>query len=165
MPIAITPATTWDWQLEEDRADDGSIDEANTVWFLGALTAEQEAKIEDLGGELVYNRENPTSGEVVGRMRRGSSTLEILRHGLRGWRNFPDASGVDVKWESAGGNPPRCKTSCMDYISSEHRAQLANAITERQRVTPTEGNSSRPSSDTHGATTSPTAPTADETTG
>lgn len=161
MPIAITPATTWDWQLEEDRAEDGSIDEAKTVFILGALTAAQEAKVEDMGGELVYDQANPTAGEVVGRIRRGSSTLEILRYGLRGWRNFYTEEGSDVKWENGGSGT--CKASCMDYISSEHRVQIANAITERQRVTPLEGNSSRPSSDSPGQTTFPTAPPAEGT--
>jgi len=155
MPIAITPASTWDWQLEEDRAEDGSIDESKTVFVLGALTAAQEATVEDMGGELVYDSANPTAGEVVGRIRRGSSTLQILRFGLRGWRNFSLENGADAKWESEGKN--RCSKQSMDYLSSEHRTQIANAITERQRVTPLEGNSSRPSSASPGATTSPTA--------
>jgi len=147
-PIAITPAATWDWQLPDDRADNGAIDPQKTVFVLGALTAEQDAKIEDLGAELIVG----DSGVSGGRLNRGTVTLQILRYGLRGWRNFRDPEGNDVAWKSEGGNPPRCAVSCLDYLSSEHRAQIANAITERQRVTPVERDSSEPSSESPGAT-------------
>lgn len=146
-PIAITPATEWEWQLEEDRAEDGSIDHGKTVFRLGALTAEQEARIEDMGTELIVGE----SGVTGGKLNRGSVTIEILRYGLRGWRNFNDAEGAPVEWKSEGGKPPRCAPSCLSALSGEHRRQIANAITERQRVTPTERDSSAPSSESPGA--------------
>lgn len=146
-PIAITPATSWDWQLPEDRADDGTIDPTQTIFQLGALTVEQEAKIEDMATELVID----TDGVSGGRMRRGTVTLQVLEGGLRGWRNFFDSAGNAVEFRTAGGKPPRCAIACLSALSGEQRRQIANAITERQRVTPLERDSSEPSSESPGA--------------
>ena len=147
MPIAITPGK-WDWQLEEDRAKDGSIDPRNTILELRTLTVEQEAEIEDMSAELIMGDD----GVEGGKLKRGSATLRILEYGLTGARNFKDEHGAPVD----------CTPGAF---SSEHRRQIANAITERQKVTPVESDLSKPSSDTPGATNSPTAATADKTKG
>jgi len=126
MPIAITPETTWEWQLPEDRAEDGSIDPEKTTVTLKALTVQQEAQLEDMAATLIVSEGTATEGK----MHTGTVALKTLEYGLFGWKEFFYADGKPVPFRKEN----------FGAWSGEHRKQIANAITERQHVTADEKN-------------------------
>ena len=120
-PIAIDPNQTWEYVLECDR--DLPPDQ-QTAFELKVLTARELAAIQD----------GATKGNVDGSLefRSGTQTLRILELGVRGWRNFKDAAGTDVPFRENSGKP---RLENWDVLRPEWRRELANAITEQNRVT------------------------------
>lgn len=129
--IAISPNEVWDYQLVADRKEDGGLDPAKTVFKLGSLTPEDDAVIENLTISLMADGERT--------MNWGSVKLEACRRGLRGCRNLSDASGKPVEFPEPKNGSGKLTVAQLDafiaYIPTKARAELANAITERNKVT------------------------------
>lgn len=128
MPIALDPRQEFDYVLQCDRAL--PVDQ-QTVFVLRGLTVAEEARIEDSLAVLA-------DGGVS--MRSGEQKLQILRMGLRGWRNFRRADGTEVPFQKVNGHPGHVTDASLDFLAPEWRTELANAITERGKLTPAEGN-------------------------
>lgn len=128
MPIALDPKQHFDYVLECDRA---LPPEQQTVFKLRGLTVAEEARIEDGLAQLV-------DGGVS--MRSGHQKLEILRLGLLGWTGFRSADGTEVAFERTKGHPQHVTDACLDRLAPDWRVELANAITERGKLTPAEKN-------------------------
>lgn len=126
MPIALDPKQRFDYVLECDRALPA---DQQTTFELRGLTVAEEARIEDGLAQLVDGGFN---------MRSGQQKLGILRLGLVGWRNFKSGDGAEVPFETIKGHPQHVTDACLDRLDPDWRVELANAITERGKLTPAE---------------------------
>jgi len=120
MPIAIDPNKSWEYVLLVDRE---LPPEQQTVFELKALSARELATIED--GSVRSDREGKL--EYLS----GTQTIRILELGVRGWRNFKDPAGTDVPFRENNGKP---RHENWDLLRPEWRRELANAITEQNRL-------------------------------
>ena len=120
MPVAVDPNKSWEYVLACDRE---LPPEQRTVFELKVLTARALATIQD----------GATTGNVDGSLmfKSGSQTLRILDLGVCGWRNFKDADGADVPYRENNGKP---RPENWDCLRPEWRVELANAITEQNRL-------------------------------
>jgi len=130
MVIAVNPKKAFDYVLVEDRK---SPVEKQTVFELKVLTSLELAKVEDgMSFSVTRNEQGePSAGEV--NVKGGSKTLSILHAGLAGWRNFKDENGNEVEFKKSEGYYKN-----LDYLKPGWRRELANAITEGNRVTETD---------------------------
>ncbi len=120
MPIAVDPSKSWDYVLLVDRE---LPPEQQTIFELKVLSARDLAAIQD----------GATKGNVDGSLefKSGTQTLRILEMGVRGWRNFKDDTGADVPYRENNGKP---RPENWDCLRPEWRRELANAITEQNRL-------------------------------
>lgn len=140
MVIATRPGQTWDYVLERDRVPAGAtaeeaarIQAQATVWKLAALSLADRAALEDHIGQVdVQSRQFRTNT--------GSNTLTVLRVGLKGVENFcgPDAMPVTFQTSrktvlGVGRDVPT--DGFLEHIAPDDRRELADAITEGQRLT------------------------------
>jgi len=143
MPIALTPDETWKFQLEDDylekpELDDkgnvvkkGKPDPAGTWWTLQALPAYIETRIQNmLEGEIGKD------GKTVVRYNRCDVDELILVNGIASVENWKTATGSDVplKRRKEANGRMVLEQSVLNFIAHKHRLQLANAITERTKV-------------------------------
>ncbi|KKN46986.1 hypothetical protein LCGC14_0667260 [marine sediment metagenome] len=96
--------------------------EKKTIFKLKVLTARELAKIQD---NVTVNL---GSGDVA--LKGGQKILDILASGIVGWENLKDGEGKDVDFKKEKGNYEN-----WDYLSPDHRRELADAITEQNRMT------------------------------
>lgn len=126
MPVATSPDHEWEYVLREERGTDSP-----TVFILGVLSATAEAAIEDALVQVHADRS--MSAQT------GTQTANILRAGLRGWRNFRDARGTDVPFPTSKGRMLGGRATVTDegltMLAPKHRKELAEAITERNELT------------------------------
>ena len=136
MAIAINPSESFEFTL---RADRSLPEEKRTVFMLRPLSYVERRKIEDMASVV-----EAETGLVRGTV--GSINDATLRLGLKGWRNFRDAKGVEVPFELEGKrlgilgslvDPPTLRT--LERLHPRDAEELVNAITEVQRVTVDEG--------------------------
>ena len=131
MPIALDPRATFDYVLKEDRE---LPEEQQTVFELRPLTVSEEARVAD---SMIAS----VPGQDEMSIKSGSYQLQILRCGLRGWRNFKNAKGADVAFDVTKGNHRHVTDDSLDRLSYANRNELTNAITEHSAVSEEEGNS------------------------
>lgn len=140
MPVAIDPGATWEYVLEVDRkvmaeqngADlpEGEKPFKPTTFELRTIPAKIMARIED----------NLAHGDKEGNfsVRMGGNGLDILMHGLSGWRDFFMANGAEVKFLTKpwlkDATLPVVDPRLLDHLSHDHRAELVKAITERNEA-------------------------------
>lgn len=123
MPIALTPQSEYEYQLECDRLPDGGTDPSKTVFVFQPLTVQAEAEIQNQSFVI-------TPGGVIDRFNVGSNILARLKYGLKGWRNFQDASGAPVEFS----------ISNLSRLSPANRRELSDAHAEHYSLTTAEGN-------------------------
>lgn len=151
MPILFSPDATFDYILEEDRElSDDAI--GKMTFQLRVLTVGELAAVEDA---LAAYR---TEDEAV-QIKSGSQVLTILKLGLAGWSGAvqvnPDWNEGDAEEDKyqdvpfktrkarkheAHGNDNRVvpTNTTLDMIEPKHRKELAEAITERNRMSKAE---------------------------
>lgn len=113
MAIAIDPTKPFKYVLPRERGKPGA-----TTWLLRCLTAGEDAAIQD---EMI----DPETGKI--RIRPGTGALNVLRVGLVGAEDLVDDAGNAVAF--------RAGDVFIDRIAPEDRRTLANAITDRSRLT------------------------------
>lgn len=123
MPIALTPAETFEYQLKCDRLPDGSVNPDATVFVFKPLTVQGEAQIQNRSFVI------SAAGQLE-QFNLGSNILARLEFGLKGWRNFKDAAGVDVPFS----------IDALSRLSPAHRTELSDAHRAHYSLTPEEGN-------------------------
>lgn len=139
MPVAMSPDHEWEYILKEERGD-----ASPTVFVLGVLSASAEATIEDA---LVKVGPDKSMSAAT-----GSHIVAVLRAGLRGWRNFRDATGAEVQFPTSKANMrggrPTITDDGLTMLAPRHRKELAEAIVERNTITEEEekNSSSAPAS-------------------
>lgn len=120
MAIAIDPNKTFEYVLLCDRE---LPPEEQTIFHLKALSARELAEIQDKAARADMD------GNFE--FRSGSQTLRILEIGVRGWKNLRDAQGNEIAFRENNGRP---RGENWDLLLPEWRRELANAITEQNRI-------------------------------
>lgn len=72
-------------------------------------------------------------------MNANSLKINLVKVGLKGWENFVDSNGNDVKFETqkknvAGAEVTMVKDKCIDYLSMDDIDELAEQINEINNV-------------------------------
>ena len=134
MPIAFDPSVPWEYILEAERGA-----EKPTVFLLAAITVGAEAVLQD---KLV----SVDGATKTTRVQSGTHELSILRSGLVGWRDFYDAKGDPVPFETdrgrmVGGRAQVADAS-LDRLRPRERREIAEAIVERNTLSESEAKNS-----------------------
>jgi hypothetical protein len=130
MPIALDPKSTFEYVLVDDRE---LPKEQQTTFELRGLTVSEEASVTD---SMILAH----GGVEEMSVRAGTHALTVLRYGLRGWRNFHDADGNAVEFETGRGHPKQVTDACLDRLLPKYRQEIMQAILDRGTVTESEGN-------------------------
>ena len=91
MVKAITLDETWDYIAECDR--DG---EDQTIWLLGTIDAVLLAQLED---DLLHFKVGAEEGDTETKLKMNEKNVEVVRHGLKGFTNFTDNGGAEVRYQ------------------------------------------------------------------
>lgn len=115
---ALNPKATHEYVCKEDK----KLDENDqTVFVVKYLSIEQSANIRDNMYQVDGSMKNRKE-----RILAGTSELEVLKLGLKGWKNFRDElTGEKVDFddknimEMIGRIPPAARTELADHIRGE----------------------------------------------
>ena len=139
MPLALTPHETWKYQLISDRIPDGDGRRTKTsklnpdgpIWTLRSIPAGVHARITD-AIELA-------EGSIC--LNRGTVALMLLEHGVESVENWTDEKGntITLRKRTVGGREV-VDLEFLDRMTPDDRVELANAVENREKVTPHEGN-------------------------
>jgi len=111
---AINPNATHEYTCKCDK----SVEDEKTVFVVKYLTVAQNAHIRD---ELYSVRGIAQKREE--RILAGTSEMEVLRLGLKGWKNFQDElTGEEVHFDD------KDMSKNLDRIPPEARSELADHI-------------------------------------
>jgi hypothetical protein len=91
--IAVDVNAVREYSLKADVGDD------KTVFQIGLLDAPLRAHIEDKGLSYSVNATSPRDSPADVKMNLNQRALEVVRFGLRGWKNFKDSQGRDVQFD------------------------------------------------------------------
>jgi hypothetical protein len=131
MVIPIDIAETKEYVLKVDR---GNPAENQTIFILGVVDVLTRAKIEDLYLRWSYNQKGGDDDQATAKFSQNDLNLDIVRFGLKGWKNFllKDGSDVPFTMVSKGiqGLHPRqvIDDKGLRYLAAEWVAELADAI-------------------------------------
>ena len=141
MPVAIDRDKTWDYVLEEDRLvpdpekpGETTKNPKPTVFTLGALTLRDRQMIKDKS--ITFDQE-----AKHGTLYQGTTELTILRLGLRGCRDFFDADGNEIAFETEpnakgkGASRTQVTDRFLERLSDKHLAEIAGEIQLRNSLT------------------------------
>lgn len=134
MIYAIDSTATLEYSLQEDKGEE------RTVFLIAVVDPITRAHIEDLYLKWSINRGAGADGPATASFDKNKLDLDIVRFGLRGWRNFRkrDGSEVEFKTVSKGiqGLGPRSVISdeCLRLFAPEWISELADAIRKAQRL-------------------------------
>ena len=128
MIFAVCPDTTFEYVPESDRDSENP-----TAFSLRTLTIRELTKIED---KVTRVSQNENTEEVTISVFTGTQSLESLRAGLRGWKNFCDAKGNEIEFVADKKGIPKDET--LSLIPADIRQELSSEILSRSRVTESE---------------------------
>lgn len=135
--MAYAPMTgEWEYVLREDRK---LPPEEQTTWILGGLT------YRDM--EYIMSRALGVDGDgaVSVTTNAQAQARRVLNRGLRGWKNYRRQDGSQIEFRSVDEGGVRILPEEILDTLYPHAIELANAITERSRLTERqEKNSSSP---------------------
>jgi len=134
MPIAISTDSTWKYQLicdrkpdeRGERSADSPADPSATMFELAPLSPRDEASIED---SFITLSPHEGKGLIVSGARLSMRTIEILTRSLKGWTNFKDAAGNQVRFDT------KDMDANLARIEPVHRHEISSAVMARTRVT------------------------------
>lgn len=141
---AISSSQTWDYVSKSDPGHPDNIEKARelgelkegdtvpepTVWELGSVPSRVMSHIEDETAEV-----RDLSGAATATIKQNHTARELVRAGLRGWRNFQDDDGNEVsvpsrKRRNIGGVDVAClpDTEGLDLIPLPVIRELADEL-------------------------------------
>jgi hypothetical protein len=107
--IAINPDAVFEYSLVSDKGDD------KTVFQLGTVDSFVRAYIDD--SHLNIRKQDGEYDDVAVHHK----YLEFVRFGLKGWKNFKDASGQEIPFQTEEFNVPRIgKRTIVSDASMKH---------------------------------------------
>jgi len=118
--IAVDPKKDFEYVLVKDRKS--PIDK-QTVFLIHPLTLAECNIIEDYLSKAATENKFPL----------GTVKCMRLRMGLKGWRNFKDSKGAEVKFEKAEDG--MVKEELLERLYPEDRTELANEIWQFTEIT------------------------------
>lgn len=126
--VAIDPDARWE-HIPRALGNDEKPAEEQVVFILRGM--EVDVEMEMFMDGVSVSSENDGRIKVYGM---GKRALNALRHCVVGVRNFKDGSGQSIEFEAEGdtGMPTM---RFLKRIPWAVRAELANAIVERERMT------------------------------
>lgn len=101
--------------------------EEQSVFLIRVLKATEQAKLEDQMTSVNINTNIMSVGKLT-------MELKALMIGLAGWENVKDKDGNEVEFMVDGRG--KAKSENFDYLPQWARTELANAITEGNKITP-----------------------------
>ncbi len=116
-----------------------------TTFTIGTLSARVLAFIKDNASEFSGDPSNPENVRAV--FHGNKASFATVQYGLRGWSNFADVSGADIKFETtaktvAGIDLRAVSDNSMESLSLEDIRVLAQLIEEDNVPTAEEGKTS-----------------------
>lgn len=126
--FAIDPKKKYRFHPKEikELMESGKLEDKDAPYFIiQPLTARDAANNEDSISETSIKGKGE---DTTMRLKSGSSTLNILLSGLKGWGNFRDVDGNELPWRDNGESSPRPDN--LDYIPAGWRREIAEAIQE-----------------------------------
>lgn len=126
--IALDVNATREFSLKADQGPD------KTVFEIGLLDAPLRAYIEDKVMAFSVNPSGASSDPAAVNLNTNRRDIEVLKFGLRGWRNFRNLQGGDVKFERISesvpgvGNRYVVSGECLRYLDIEWIKEIAKAI-------------------------------------
>ena len=127
--IAVDVNAVREYSLKCDEGDD------KTVFQIGTLDAPLRAHIEDKGTSYAVNASAPKDAPANVSMNMSGRSVEVVRFGLRGWRNFKDSSKKDVAFDRVSqavpgiGNRNVASDVSLRALKMEWIKELAKEIT------------------------------------
>ncbi len=126
--IAVDVYATREFILKVDKED------ANPVVFqIGMLDPFLRAEVNDkLSGYSVNKNGSEALADV--HIHAHTRNITVVRYGLKGWKNFKDAQGNDVKFDTISeaipkvGNRPIVSVECIKRLKANWVNELAEAI-------------------------------------
>lgn len=102
--------------------------EKRTIWIITSPDVRDFARVQN---EL-YDVSGFGKGRKE-RFRTGDQQIEILRLGLRGWRNFTDQSGKEVEWKDpksgkSAADREKIMVDNINHIPEAARGELVDLI-------------------------------------
>lgn len=99
------------------------------IFTLKGMTGIDSTK---LTSEMGYTEVDKDSGNSRYISKAGHQKLKILKEGIVGWENYFDDNGQEIVFRH---NNNVIKPVCIEQIPPNHIIHLANAITERNKLT------------------------------
>jgi len=127
--IAVDLNAVREYSLACDTGDD------KTVFLLGLLDAPLRAHVDDSSLSYSLNAAAPKDGPADVKMNMNARAIDVVRFGLRGWKNFKDAQGRDVPFDRVSqavpgvGNRHVVSDISMRALKTEWIRELAGEIT------------------------------------
>ena len=87
----INVGETLKYVLENDK-------ENPTTWLIGVLDSLVKTRLTDLGMVYKYNPEAPADSVAETHMNIAEQEFEFVKFGLKGFKNFKQANGSEVKY-------------------------------------------------------------------
>ncbi len=110
--------------------DKGLPEDQQAVFELATLNPETDAKLQD---DIIATTTalDPTKQDMSVKNQMATVSLQILKHGLRGWRNFYK-NGKEVVFKSKGA--PLCSPENIAELHPRDRLELSDAVTEGNSI-------------------------------
>lgn len=129
--MALTALTNDVTKTVESAFDDAKGTESAVRFTIGAVSTRQLANIKDAGVKLVQDG----NGQDAVQMNGNITAYMTVKAGLRGWDNFKDSDGNDVKIEFvdevvAGRRQKAVTDKCLDMIPLDVVRELADYIND-----------------------------------
>jgi len=127
--IAVDVNAVREYSLKCDDGDD------KTVFQIGTLDAPLRAYIEDKGLSYSVNASAPKDAPANVSMNMNARSLEVVRFGLRGWKNFKDAQGREIQFDRVSqavpgiGNRHVASDSSLRLLKMDWIKELGKEIT------------------------------------
>lgn len=118
MPFAIDPEETWDFTPD---GQDDLPEDARVAFALAPLDLKSEKRV----AQLSKGQEDFAGASEAGTF--------ILKMGLRGWKNFKTAKGVDAPFVLGQDGKPSDRT--LSLVDLTTRMQIVKAILYRNGIT------------------------------
>lgn len=125
MVIALDPLTSLDYVCIADR---DLPEDQQTVWILSPLTARQRAAMDDQYITARATAKEGSDAETSFGLRIHGRNHAALVKGLRGWKNFLDKDGSEVRPTNAPGKNAGLSDQCISRIPDAVRDELAAVI-------------------------------------
>lgn len=127
---AIHPNETFEYISPNDPDKDNP-----TAWILGTLDSYTLSKLRDI--IVTSSMQNK---EQTNPLRLGTFMREIVKFGLKGWKNFLDSEGKEIEYHqdvinSWGRSYQVVSEKLLDLISQDVLAELSDAIYKGNQLT------------------------------